>query len=283
MDGATHLQPIYYAARFRPDQIEDAARNIEASVYSGLPELKIAAPHAGVAVIVGGAPSAKKYVENIRNHRALGHRIYAVNDMHDWLIGEGIVPDGLVLHEVMAMPLKVFAKPHPDVTYYVASWCDPLVREELQGFKVLLWHGAVNAYETRHEKAMACYPNSFRIGGGYATLHRTLNIAAVEGFSDYDIYGFECSHEKGGATHLTGRTYPPGFDEIEIIAEAKKPDGTVEKRTFYTRQVLARQADEFKRHCLYHHGKFKMRVHGDGLVPWMHRTMFPTQYEVTNG
>lgn len=279
MDGAA---PIYYAARFRPDQVEDAARNIEASVYSGLPELKIVPPHNGVAVVVGGAPSAKNYLDDIRAHSAVGHRIYAVNDMHDWLIAHGIIPDGFVFHEVAAMPIQVFAKPHPDVTYYVASWCDPLVRKELHGHKVLLWHGAVDAFEKRHEKAMECFPQSFRIGGGYATLHRTLNIAMVEGFQDFDVYGFDCSYEKGGESHATGRDYPDN-EEFEVIAEATKPDGSVIERRFWSRPALVRQADEFKRHCLYHHDKFKLRVHGEGLVPWMHRTMFPTQYEVPNG
>lgn len=278
MDGAA---PIYYATRFRPDQVEDAARNIEASVYAALPELRIAAPHDGVAVVVGGAPSARNYVEDIRAHKSAGHRIYAVNDMHDWLIGLGIIPDGFVFHEIMAMPIQVFAKPHPDVTYYVASWCDSLVRKELEGHKVLLWHGAVNKNEPRHEDAMKCYPDSFRVAGGYATLHRTLNIAMVEGYRDFDVYGFDCSHEKGGETHATGRQHPA--DEIEVVAQAAKPDGTVTECRFWSRGPLVRQADEFKRHCLHHHHLFKMRVHGDGLVTWMHRTMFPAQYEVPNG
>lgn len=280
MDGAA---PLYYVPRFRPDQVEDAARNIEDSVYSGLPELKIARPHDGTAVVVGGAPSARDHIGSLRNHRAKGHRIYAVNDMHDWLINQGIVPDGFVFHEVIPMPIQVFARPYPDVTYYVASWCDPLVRKELQGHKVLLWHGAVDDFETRHIEAMNCYPHSFRIGGGYATLHRTLTIAMVEGFQNFDVYGFDCSYEKGGISHATGRDYPSRIGEIEVTAQGTKPDGSVIERKFWSRQPLVRQADEFKRHCLYHHSKFKMRVHGDGLVPWMHRTMFPDQYEVPNG
>lgn len=270
--------PFFYPIRGRLDQVSQAAANIRLAARANLPELEVAPPHGGRSVIVGSAPTAKPYIEEIRAHQKAGASVFAVNDAHDWLLGEGVVPDGMVFMEIDAIPLSMFAKPHPDVTYYVASTCDPVIREQLLGYDVVLWH--CGSSEKEQVDAWGLFPNPALILGGSNTFSRTVTLQYARGYRDFDVYGIACSHEEGGETHALHKDGRPLGEERPVRARALT---TGEERVFYSRPYLMQQVDEFKRFCLYHHEKFKLRFHGEGLMPWVHKTMFPAQYEVTNG
>ena len=61
-----------------------------------------------------------------------------------------------------------------------------------------------------------------------------------------------------------------------------KDENTKEVRRFKTLGYLALQHEEFKEYCKVNHSMFSCRVHGDGLLAWSHRRMYPANYEPTD-
>jgi hypothetical protein len=262
------------------DQTQDAADHMRYAATLGLPKLTInPGSLPGRAIVVGGAPSVKDYLDQIRLLAAdPDNAVFALNWTHNWLIANGIVPHGCVMMEIDADPCQILDHPHPDVTYYIASLCFPQTFIGLEGYRRVLWHAGQD--EEKQERALAeLFPGDTKIGGGCTTFTRTLNIALVLGYRSFDLFGVDSSFPLDAkSTHVEG--YPadttPKADGIEIWA---KNEDTGMVRNFRTVGYLAQQAEQFRLWCRTNHPLFRMRVHGDGLLRFIHEQNHPEQYQ----
>lgn len=109
------------------DQTFDAAANMRYSYSLGLPVLnRRQLPRFGRCVIVGGAPSIKNHLEEIRELSKDPHNaIFCLNWTHTWLIQNGIIPDGCVFFEIDAEPNSILDNAHKGITYFICSHCHP--------------------------------------------------------------------------------------------------------------------------------------------------------------
>lgn len=223
-------------------------------------------------VIVGSSPSVVDYLDDIRALKADGAFVFAINDANNLLQDHGIVPDGMVVLEVGVYPPALGWKCHPDTTFYVASLCHDETFEGLAGHKIVVWHvwtplPFVQDIFASHFD----YPggNAMMVCGGNTTFTRITPLALAMGYRHFSVYGVDSSHPPG-ASHFFGTPYYAG-KEIEVFLGPKKD-------RFLTRPIYAQQADEFRQWCLHNHHMFTMRCYGPGLLPTMHRMMFPDQY-----
>jgi hypothetical protein len=143
---------------------------------------------------------------------------------------------------------------------------------------VFIWHMTPDN-ELGAETFKELFPNQPMIGGGIATFLRSISLACCLGYRDYDLFGVDSSYpDDSASTHVEG--YPaitkPDVDGIDIWCRDEK---TGDVRRFRTVGYLAMQAEEFKQYCRKNHHLFRMKVHGDGLLPFIHRHMWPGQYE----
>ena len=277
MDVAVELQQIVYRNKMR-DQSEEVDRNIRFAATLNLPRVKVATtPSPGKFVIVAGGPSVKDHLEQIRALRSEPHNvIFAINWAHNWLISNEIVPDGCLMYEIDVDPTGVLEKPHPDVTYYICSLCHPTTFKALEGYKCLLWHAQVDPKAT-HKALLDCFPREPMIGGGFTTCSRTVPMGMALGYSNFDIYGADSSFPAGAAfTHLDD--YPTNT-RVEDAIQLWTVDEAGEKRCFNTLPYLAIQAEMFYDFLSRYHELFRLRFHGEGLLPFIHKADFPEQYE----
>ena len=263
------LEPISYRESFDPKAVTIAASNMRHSATLGLPEL-MPQNMRGKCLIVGSSPSLKNQLPVIKElAKDETTKIFAINDALPYLLDNGVIPYATVVFEIYGDPGVVVKRLHPEINYYVCSMCDPSTFEMLKDNKVIIWH--LDSDQQEHLDLIGLFKTNFIIGGGAYTFTRTLPIAVALGFRDFEVFGVDCSYEEGGESHFFGT---PEEGSMEIRAEAT--DGT--QRLFVTKPYLARQADEFRRICKLNHWLFKMKVHGDGLLGWIHRSMYPQFY-----
>ena len=219
--------------------------------------------HAGVSLIVGGAPSLTDELKNLRTHTKRGGVIFALNGAHDWLIEHGIIPDYHVLLDARKENAEFVRKPHKGVTYLVAAQCHPEVFNALEGHKVMMWAACLESAE--QEKAVCDKfpkkPIGF-IGGGATVGLKTMNLAYLLGFRKIRLYGMDSSYS-GSENHAYRQELNDKESKMEIHAAGKD---------FICAPWMAKQATEFQRQYrqLVKLG-CKIKVLGYGLIPHIYQ------------
>lgn len=277
------------------DQTGDAANNMRYVATLGLQHLgRSPIPRIGKAVIVGGAPSVKKYLGKIRKlAKDPDNIIFALNWTHTWLIENGIIPDATVFFEIDVEPDSVLKKAHKDVTYFICSHCDRRTFDALKGYKRVVWHSHPNS-PGEEKVSQELFPflwqkdtngkyvyGSHFVGGGVNSFTRTMTVALMCGYRNLELFGCDSSFPKQSkSTHVEG--YETVNDvKTDSLAVHAKNEGTGEIKTFYTVGYLALQVEEFKEYCSKNHWLFALRVHGgeDSLLKYVHSVSYPQQYQ----
>lgn len=262
------------------DQTGDAAEHMRYAHTLQLPTLTMpSTPRIGKAVVVGGAPSIAGFVDKIKELAAdPDNAVFALNRSHTWLLNLGIVPYGCPLFEIDAEPDSLFKNAHPDVTYYICSHCHPKTFDELKGHKRVLWHSPPNS---PGEKVVAdeLFEGAVHVGGGVGTMLRTVSLALVLGFRSIELFGCDsCFPDDSPSTHVEGYETVNNVETDSFYIYARKEDGS-EVRRFKTVGYLALQVREFEEYCKVNHHMFALRVHGDSLLQFSHKTVYPHLYE----
>lgn len=236
------------------DIISNIRRNIKRNVKRvQLSNVKREEP----LVIVGGAPSLKETVHDLKHQEG---KILAINGVHDYLIDHGIKPWGMMMLDPREDMGKFASKPRKDVKYFIASQCDPQVFDRLRNYKVYLWHAWVGAgekkfLETTDEKWLL-------IGGGSTCGLRAFHLGMVLGFQEIHCYGMDsCLHEND--EELEHHAYEQdirksGLERVVTVHAA----GTPFKATGW----MYAQANDFNKLLTYHGDKFTVDFHGGGLL-----------------
>lgn len=233
-------------------------------------------PHEGTCVIVGAAPSVTAHVDDIKALISDKNTIMSLNASHHWLLCNGIKPNVHVLfeHDLETVETSLGGPPDESVTYYVCSHCAPKLFEELKTHKVVLWHAFIPG--EGYDKAVAeIFPGEFMVAGGYATFFRTLTIGLILGYRDFDLFGCDSSFD-GPSSHLEG--YAIANKEKRVVVWARDPEDK-ERRRFTTQGGLAFQANEFVNFCAKYQAGMRLRIHGDGLLRYLHESRYPEQYQ----
>lgn len=218
---------------------------------------------------MGAAPSVKDYVDQIKQAQV----ILSVNGAHNWLIKHGVIPNIHVISEMDLTGVKeaLGGEPHPGVAYYVSSYCAPAIFEQLQGYRQVLWHPYC-APEGYQQAIAEYFPGEFMVAGGFCTFFRSITIATILGYRDLELFGVDSSFE--GSSHVDG--YALADKEARISIWGANPDGL---RRFTTQGGLAFQASEFLDYCKFNQAGLRLRIHGDGLLRYLHEGRYPEQYQ----
>lgn len=170
----------------------------------------------GSVAIIGGAPSIKKRVGQIRALKKSGVMIWAVNGTHDWLLKHGIRPDFFTTLDARAC--NDFAKnPILDCAYIIASQCSPKTFKRLKGQNVLLWHVDNEHYPREKIKKYAQKRglNSIDLTSpkGCVTL-TTACLGANMGFENIILFGVDSSFH--GTQHAYSQIQNENDETIEV-------------------------------------------------------------------
>ena len=231
--------------------------------------------YSGSCSIVGAGPTIKE------THKELVGDVIAINSAIGYLLDEGIVPKFGLLWDGTEV-LEKLVRPHPDITYLVASRCHPKVFEKLKDCKVIVWHagGDHNIIEVmgRPEVVEKLKIPQPLILGGSAGVTRTLYVATVLGYEDIHIFGAD-SNYSGNETHVAGSVVP---EKDCMVALGDNSEGAP-SLWFRTTPEWCAQVNEYRSiytltvsgnlQALSKDGSTKtvtFEVHGDSLFKTMH-------------
>lgn len=161
-------------------------------------------------VICGGGPSLAENLVNIQLLKAKGAEIWALNGVHDYLISKRIYPHGMVMLDSRKGSVQFVKKSRQDVTYYIATQCDPETFQELLWNKVRKWTAWCWGVE---DDLVIC-------GGGTVGLH-ALCLAYAMGYRDMRVFGFDSSY-RDGENHAYPQPMNEGEETIEVVLKGKR-------------------------------------------------------------
>ncbi len=241
-----------------------------------IPHLPELLPHTGKMAIVGGGPSVANYVEEIKKYKANDlDNLMSVNAAHNWLIQQGIVPRIHVLSEfdVEDVEVSLGGPPHRDVTYYLSSCCNTNLFRQLSDYKRVLFHPFMPMQG--YQQAINYYfKNEFMVCSGWATFFKSLAIATVLGFREFELFGIDSSFE--GSSHVGDYVIANKEPAISVWGGDQWGKGL---KRFTTQGGLVYQAKEFLEFCKYNQSGLRLRVRGDSLLRHLHESRYPDQYE----
>ncbi len=283
-----NFHALTYENKWDPKLVIPAAENIKHAATLGLKELEMEPVRRGKIIIVGSGPSVLDHIEKIREFKSdPANQVFAVNRAHGLLIKNGIIPDGALVFEIEKRAYEFLEGPQDSCTYYICSICDPYAFEQLKNNKCYVWHCWSDIWEhlkalhegfgKRSETGQIAAP--LMVGGGFTTFLRTLTVGFILGWRDFELFGVESSYEHEH-THFFG-TPDYGGERMPCYAKVLNPtpENPQGLKKYESKAYLIRQADEFRAHCEAWHKDFKLRVWGNGLLPDMHRHLYPRMYE----
>ena len=238
---------------------EDIARNIEHSITRELPSLmSVMGKYSGAVAIVGSGPSLKDTWEQLRSFDG---DIIACNASCQFLLERDITPKFMFCFDADPLMLE-FITPHPDIKYLIGSRCPPRTFDMLKDCDVVCWHanGDKNIEEILQKAGKFTEP---MVNGGVAAVTRAIMLAAFLGYKEEHLYGADSSFA-GDDTHIRKST----TDEKRMKVKSAG-------REFWCSPWMASQAEDFRALAPQLRDLYgvTIKVHGDGLIPHIARTM----------
>lgn len=163
--------------------LEAELRQIAICVSRGYRKLELQPLREDWLSVVGFGPSLAETWQQIT------HPIITVSGAHDFLIGRGVVPDWHAECDGRDHKTKHLERPHEDVTYLMATICNPKMWEQLNGCRVLRWHNANGMHVVdwigKHDDG------SILVAGGSNVGLTAIHLGGILGFRKFKIFGFD--------------------------------------------------------------------------------------------
>jgi hypothetical protein len=208
----------------------------------------------------------------------------AVGSSHDWLVSQGVKLRYCIIVDAHSeVTASYIQNPSPETTYLVATHCAESVFKALDGFPVVMWHCIS---DSEKEFLNIIEPGYQGLGGGCTSGLRALGMAAVMGYTNMHLFGYDSCISKTGEGHA----YP-------LIDEAVEKEGFNAEKTFKLRIGIdgpgeeeyecygyhVAQAQNFETMITHHHNLFRCTFHGEGLMKDIYdKMMFAIKGEPQN-
>lgn len=167
-------------------------RQIEICKSKGYPCIKLERLRDDWVSVVGFGPSL------IETWPEITHPCITVGGAHDFLIERGVIPDWHAECDGRDHKPKHLEHPNKDVTYLMATICNPKMWEQLEGHKVVTWHNA-NGYHVV-DWIGTFDPNAILVCGGSVVGLSAIHLCGILGFRKFKLFGFD-GNFRGNARH----------------------------------------------------------------------------------
>jgi len=241
---------------------ETLERNIRVNSAKKLTWLKSEPAHEGEALIVGGGPSLKDKIEDIREYQLYGGTVFAMNAASQYLREHGIVVDYQCIidaKEETSGLVDTLA-----IDHLFGSQVDPKTMDSVAS--PIVWHLDIGDIEQYFPEDRVKKGGYVLLGGGAAVGNSSMCAAYALGFRKLHIFGLDSCH-KDGESHAYSQDMNMFIPTIDVEWAGKK----------YTSSVAMKaQAEKFQltASSLKDLG-CEIIVYGDGLL----QTMYNTDYE----
>lgn len=236
---------------------EDQVRaNVRTNIAQGYAQ---AIPHETNDVevmILGGGPGLNDFVEEIRQMRADGVKLIALNGAHDWCLEHDIIPSAMIMVDAREFNKRFTRRPVKDCRYMLASQCDPAAFDGIPKEQVLLWHTTAEMIRAELD---AQYKDDvwFGVPGGSTVLLRAIPLLRMLGFRKYHLYGCDSCLSDDELHHAYSQPENDGPLVTPLM---------VGGRMFKCHPWMIAQGQEFMDLIRVLGDEFELEVHGDGLL-----------------
>jgi hypothetical protein len=258
LDGFEHRGAI----NTTDDQI---VANIQHSIRLGYPQLCGNSLQTKRVCLVGGGPSLESTLPALRELYFAGAEIVTLNGAYQWCIERNIQPSAQIVMDARPSNARFVQPAIPRTKYFLASQCAPETWKAVEGRpNVYIWHAAAPDNETLAPILNAYYGNRWQgTPGGTTVAMRAVIILSIAGYLRFDLFGIDSCFMDG-----KGHAYAqPENDEDRaapfVLAHPDKPET---RRTFLCTGWHAKQLECFLQMIRLHGHRFKLHVHGDGLL-----------------
>lgn len=235
--------------------------NIKSACHLDVPWLSQVPEHDGHAVIVGGGPSVKKKLSEIKYRAGLGQHIFALNNSWRYLLDNGIPANAVVMVDARADNAQ-FIPDRSDATFYLASQCHPEVWDKAKNLNTVLWHSYTEIIDEgleNPEKKPECL-----VSGGTTVGLSAMALAYALGYRKIHIYGMDSSYQDG-EHHAYSQPLNDNERVLDVICHEKK---------FKSAAWMVAQANQFQTLALQLADLgCIITVSGDGLLPLIARNL----------
>lgn len=230
--------------------------NIKSAIAAGYEFIKPHPAHEYHAVICGGGPSITENIEEIKQRKALGQVIVALNGALKWLTNHGVEADYHILLDARLENID-FVPPDGICTktaLLYSAQCHPEVLKNAHN--PICWIPYADGLPQLLGEFEAAY-----IGGGSSVGLKAIPLLWVLGYRTMHLYGYDSSYRE--AEH---HAYDQPLNAKENIITVE-----VAGQKFLAAPWMASQAMEFRdlmAHFVNKEG-CTITVHGDGLLPFV--------------
>jgi hypothetical protein len=233
--------------------------------------------HDGRVAIVAYGPSLKHTWQYLKTERrAFGTKIVSVSGAHDFLIERGIIPDYHIEVDPREHKAWFTRNPHPEVTYWPASCCHPVLIDNLvkKGCKIALWHVYNSDTDRKIVDENGPDPDGWLICGGGSVACRAVNVMYTQGYRSFSMYGMDCSFEPTGAQHAgehSGKQHHTWHLKVNNRWFLSSANLVYTARGFIQNAKVLRQAAEANGEPFVDgtQERVELLFHGDGLLQTM--------------
>jgi 6-hydroxymethylpterin diphosphokinase MptE-like protein len=228
-----------------------------------LPQAQPHSPNNETVALVCGGPSLAKTENELVEAVWKGAKVVAVNGAYQWCIDRNIKPTAMVMLDARAFNARFVRTPVTGCKYFLASQCHPDAFEICKDRDTYIWHvcsGGVSEHELLKEYYFdRCFP----IGDGTTVAIKAIPLMRMLGFQTFEIFGFDsCWMYDEHHSY-----YQPENDNDHCFPVWITPEGHPELvQQFFCAPWMMRQGMDFQKLIHDHGDKFRLNIHGDGLI-----------------
>ena len=149
--------------------------------------------HERHVVIVGGGPSIKGYVNELKTRAEHGQHIVAINNSWRWCEENGIHVGSQVMVDARDGNIDFVPSSESSIKRLYATQCSPAVLQAAGTEHLTLWDNLILDLVPDFDNTNSM----FWIGAGTTAGVRSIYLMYVLGYRNFHIYGFDSSYEDG--------------------------------------------------------------------------------------
>ena len=231
-----------------------------------LPEYRKIKGHDVPIAIVGGGPSLKNHIDELKGFRT----ILACGSVHDYLRSQDIVPTYAAICDPDPVSINYYRNLHTEVKYLLATSVDVTLLEHFKDYQRILWHCHSADFNVDEIEKLEG-TDYHAISGGCTVGLRGINICIMLGYTNIHFFGFDsCMDEEQCHAYAVSAKERKDFGRLfEVKLRELDSEGPSEKRVFKCVGYQLAQAYAFRDYYLNFGRLFTPTFHGDGLMSGM--------------
>lgn len=208
--------------------------NVKENIRLGFQQVQPYPTNDVEVMLVGGGPSLKSQIGEIRRLREQGVKLVCLNNAYQYCLDHDIKPSAFVMVDARPFNLRFVENVIPDCKYFIASQCDPAVFGRLLEVRdqTYIWHTSA---EEIQDALQEVYPKCYPVPGGSTVLLRAIPLFRMLGFKRFYVFGCDSCLEEG-----QHHAYAQKENDDQVVIPVK-----VGEEVFYCNPWMISQAREF--------------------------------------